>query len=69
MLYTKFDGHQPTGFRQEDFKRVFTIYGQRSQYDQLGPFEQTVILTTRKSSTWNLASMGLGALQQKNLKV
>ena len=30
-----------------------------------GPFEHTFILTTHKSSTWNLASMGLAALQQK----
>ena len=30
-----------------------------------GPFEYIFILTTRKSSTWNLASMGQAALQQK----
>ena len=30
-----------------------------------GPFEQTFILTTHKSFSWNLTSMGLAALQQK----
>ena len=27
MLHTKFHGNQPAGSREEDFKRVFTIYG------------------------------------------
>ena len=27
MVNTKFEGHQPAGFREEDFKWVFTIYG------------------------------------------
>ena len=27
MPHTKFRGNRPTGFREEDFKRVFTIYG------------------------------------------
>ena len=30
MLYTKFKGHQPAGFGEEDFWRVFTIYGHGS---------------------------------------
>ena len=29
-----------------------------------GPFEQTIIFTTNKSSKWKLASMDLAALQQ-----
>ena len=27
MLHAKFLGNQPTGPREEDFERVFTIYG------------------------------------------
>ena len=27
MLHTKFRGNQPTSSREEDFLRVFTIYG------------------------------------------
>ena len=27
MLHTKFHGNQPAGSREEDFLRVFTIYG------------------------------------------
>ena len=27
MLHTKFNGHQPVGSREEDFFKVFTIYG------------------------------------------
>ena len=27
MLHTKFRGNRPAGFGEEDFKRVFTIYG------------------------------------------
>ena len=27
MLHTKFRGNWPAGSREEDFKRVFTIYG------------------------------------------
>ena len=27
MLHTKFCGNRPTGSREEDFLRVFTIYG------------------------------------------
>ena len=27
MLHTKIRGNQPAGYREEDFLRVFTIYG------------------------------------------
>ena len=27
MLHTKFHGNRPPGSREEDFSRVFTIYG------------------------------------------
>ena len=30
MLYLKSQGHRPSGSREEDFLRVFTIYGRGS---------------------------------------
>ena len=30
MLHTKFRGNRPAGSEEEDFKRVFTIYGHGS---------------------------------------
>ena len=27
MLHTKFHGNRPAGSREEDFRRVFTLYG------------------------------------------
>ena len=30
MLHTKFHGNQPTGSRDEDFLKAFTIYGRDS---------------------------------------
>ena len=32
MLYTKFRGNQPSGSSEEDFRRVFTIYGHGSHF-------------------------------------
>ena len=68
MLYTKFEGNQSSGFGQECFKKTFTIYrhgGHLGQWPGPGLFEQTFLLTIHRSSKWNLASMGLEALQQK----
>ena len=31
MLHTKFRGNRPAGFGEEDFLRVFTIYGRGGQ--------------------------------------
>ena len=39
MLYTKFEGHWPIGFREDGFWRVFTIYGDGSH---LGHMTRTV---------------------------
>ena len=32
MLHTKFRGNRPTGFGEEDFLRVFTIYGRGGHF-------------------------------------
>ena len=44
----------------KSFYHIFTIW-----WPWPGPFEQNFILTTHKSSTWNFASLGQVALQQK----
>ena len=35
MLHTKFHGNRPAGSREEDFQRVFTIYGHGSHVDHM----------------------------------
>ena len=35
MLHTKFRGNRPAGSREEDFKKVFTIYGHGSHLDHM----------------------------------
>ena len=39
MMHTKFQGHQPFGSREEDFLKVFTIYGHGSN---LGHVTRTI---------------------------
>ena len=59
MLHTKFQGHRPFGSREEDFLKVFTIYGHSSN---LGHVTWTIWTVFRSpshgGSTWNLASIG-----------
>ena len=35
MLHTKFNGNRPNGSGEEDFLRVFTIYGRGGHLDQV----------------------------------
>ena len=35
MLQTKFRGNRPAGSREEDFSRVFTIYGHGGHHDHM----------------------------------
>ena len=35
MLHTKFRGNRPAGSREEDFLRVFTIYGHGGHLDHM----------------------------------
>ena len=35
MLHTKFRGNRPAGSGEEDFQRVFTIYGHGGHLDQV----------------------------------
>ena len=50
MLHTNFQGHRPFGSREDDFLKVFTIYG-----GHLGhlprPFDQTLIPPSHGGST------------------
>ena len=58
MLHNKFQGNLPTGSREEDIWRVFTINGYG---DHLGHVtlihDQTFILPVHESFIWNLASI------------
>ena len=60
MMYTKFRGHQPFGFREKDFFfKVFTIYGHGGHLGKWpGPFEQTFVPPSHRSSIWNLTLIG-----------
>ena len=37
MLHTKSQGHRPPGSGEEDFLRVFTIYGRGSHFGSCDP--------------------------------
>ena len=44
MLHTKSQGHRPSGSGEEDFLRVFTIYGHDGHLGHVTkPFEQTFV--------------------------
>ena len=51
MLHTKFKGHQPSGSGEEDFKRVFTIYG---YVGHLGHVTKTICKTFCKESSYEI---------------
>ena len=35
MLHTKFRGNRPAGSREQDFERVFTLYGHGGHLDHM----------------------------------
>ena len=47
MLHTKFPGNQPTGSREEDVLKVFTIYGHGGHFGHV-----TIIMLTKLYSKW-----------------
>ena len=73
LLYTKFEGNRP---RPADFgEKKKSVKGLLPYMDMAailvtgpGPTEQTFILPTHNSSTWNYTSVGLAALQQKTFE-
>ena len=51
MLHTKFQGHRSIGSGEEDFLKVFTIYGHGSH---LGHVTRTILTTFRSPNPWNI---------------
>ena len=44
MLHTKSQDHQPSGSGEEDFQRVFTIYGHVGHLGHLGHVIKTICI-------------------------
>ena len=63
MLYTKAHGDWPFGSREEDFWRVFTIYGHVGYLGHVTQMPRTNFRSP--DSTWNLASIGPAVLEKK----
>ena len=65
MLHTKPQGHWPFGSGEEDFWRVFTIYGRGGHLGHVTQTpEQTFVPPTHGGSKWNLASIGPAVLEK-----
>ena len=58
MLYTKFRGYRPAGSGEEDFLRVFTIYGRGGHlcYCRFGKFRVIFISRFFSLSIFSLIS-------------
>ena len=69
MLHTKFQGHQPLGFREEDFWMFLLYMGMVASLVMWpGPFEQSFIPLSHGGSTWNVASIGIAVSQEKKFE-
>ena len=59
MMHTKFQCHQPLGSREEDFLRFLPYMVMAAILVMWpGPFEQTFVPPSYRSSTWNLTLIG-----------
>ena len=66
MLHTKPQGHWPFDSGEEDFWRVFTIYGRGGHLGHVTHFhEQTFVPPSHWGSIWNLALIGPVVLEKK----
>ena len=66
MPYTKFEGHRPAGFGEEDFWRVFIIYGHDGHLGHMSHvIEQTFAPPSHWGSRWNLALIGTAVSEAK----
>ena len=64
MLHTKFQGHLPFG-SGEDFKFFLPYMGMAAILVMWpGPFEQTFVPPSHRSSIWNLTLIGLASMDQ-----
>ena len=58
MLHNKYQGHWPFGSGEEDFQRVFTLYGHGGHLRHVTQTPRTIFPPTHGGSTWNLAWIG-----------
>ena len=66
MLHTKPKGQWPFGSGEEDFWRVFIIYGPGSHLGHVTQTrEQTFVPLSQWGSIWNLALIGQAVLEKK----
>ena len=71
MLHTKPSGHWPFGSWEEDFWRVFTIYGcggHLGHVTQTWPYEQTFVPPSHWGPIWNLALIAPAVLEKKSFE-
>ena len=56
MLHTRFRGNRPAGSGEEDFRRVFTIYGRGANLGHVTQMPRTIFVPpSQGGSTYNLA--------------
>ena len=68
-MHTKFQGHRPFGSREEDFLRFLPYMGMTAILVMWpGPFEQTYVPPSHRSSIWNLTLIGPVVSEEKMLK-
>ena len=70
MMRTKNQGHWPFGSREEDFFSRFLPYMAMAAILVMwpGPFEQTFVPSSRRSSIWNLTLIGPVVSEEKMFK-
>ena len=69
MIHTKFQGHRPFGSREEDFLRFLAYMGMAAILVMWpGPFEQTFVPPSHRSSIWNLTLIGPVVSEEKMFK-
>ena len=68
-MYTKFQGHQPFGSREDDFLMFLPYVGMSAILVMWpGPLEQTFVPPSHRSSIWNLTSTGPVVSEEKMFK-
>ena len=69
MRHTNFQGHRRFGSREEDFLRILLYMGMAAILVMWpGPFEQTFVPLSRKSSIWNFTLRAQWFLRRRCLK-
>ena len=69
MMHTKIQGHRPFGSGKEDFLRFLPYMGMVAILVMWpGPFEQTFIPPSHRSSIWNLTLIGPVVSEEKIFK-